>query len=218
MKSRLLTTIGPTVSEITLTCGDGIHLAAQLWKMETAMNHKLYDDNDDMVLPSTNNNSSKIRRILCLHGWMDNCRSFHIFAPSLLNQLHALSNDESVSTTTSTATTKATSTELVALDLTGHGWSDHQSLDAPPVLLSGSIYYIAEAVRQLQWLHTTESVDNNDSVTKTLPSFTLVGHSMGAAISCIYAATFPEQVQKLVLLEGGKLLLCVEPHIDNEPA
>src|SRR5690606_28224632 len=32
---------------------------------------------------------------------------------------------------------------------------------------------------------------------------TLLGHSRGAAISMLFAASFPERVEKLVLLEGG---------------
>jgi pimeloyl-ACP methyl ester carboxylesterase len=52
--------------------------------------------------------------------------------------------------------------------------------------MSDAIFYVKETVTQLEW-----------------DSFTLVGHSMGAAISLIYAAAFPEQVEKLVLLEGA---------------
>jgi len=35
------------------------------------------------------------------------------------------------------------------------------------------------------------------------PRCTLLGHSRGAGISMLFAATFPERVDKLVLLEGG---------------
>ena len=38
---------------------------------------------------------------------------------------------------------------------------------------------------------------------KNTGQVTLVGHSMGAAISCFYAACFPEQVNQLVLLDGA---------------
>jgi pimeloyl-ACP methyl ester carboxylesterase len=31
---------------------------------------------------------------------------------------------------------------------------------------------------------------------------TIIGHSMGAAVACLYAAAFPEHVQRLILLEG----------------
>jgi pimeloyl-ACP methyl ester carboxylesterase len=72
-------------------------------------------------------------------------------------------------------------------------------------------FYIAEAVRLLQWTAgtpapastpATTTEDSSPSAVSSTP-FTLIGHSMGAAISCMYAASFPEQVQKLVLLEGG---------------
>lgn len=151
------------VAERVLQCGDGLQLAAQVY--------------------ITRKTETPTRRILCLHGWMDNCRSFHHFAPSLLQSLQ----DEA-------------SSELVALDLPGHGWSSHKSVDGPPLLLAESIFYVAEAVRQLQWYDPLpEGGDNGISQ----PPFTLVGHSMGAAISCLYAAAFPEQIDKLVLLEGG---------------
>jgi pimeloyl-ACP methyl ester carboxylesterase len=82
------------------------------------------------------------------------------------------------------------STELVALDFPGHGLSSHKSSDGPPTLLAECAYYVAEAVEQLQWNHESTP-------------FTLIGHSMGAGVSSLYAAAFPEQVERLILLEGA---------------
>lgn len=168
VSSSMPRVVAPTVTEISLQCADGIQMAAQTWSTK--------------VLPSSSATPSPPRRILCLHGWMDNCRSFYHFAPTLLKLLPE-------------------ATELVALDLPGHGWSSHKSVDGPPMLLAESIFYVAEAVRQLQWVTTTE-----ESSTMTNTPFTLIGHSMGAAISCVYAAAFPEQIHKLILLEGGESL------------
>lgn len=80
--------------------------------------------------------------------------------------------------------------ELIALDFPGHGKSSHKPVDGPQVVLSESIYYIAEAVRQLEWIRESET-------------FSLIGHSMGASIASLYAASFPEQVRSLVLLDGA---------------
>lgn len=77
--------------------------------------------------------------------------------------------------------------EVYALDLPGHGWSSHKSPDAPQQLLAEYVYYIAEAA--------------NDLFPREEP-FTLVGHSMGAGISVMYSAAYPEQISSLVLLEG----------------
>ena len=98
--------------------------------------------------------------ILALHGWLDNANSFDQVAPGL----------EGV--------------RLIALDLAGHGHSDHR----PP----GGSYYlwdhladVAEVLGQLGWRR-----------------FSLMGHSMGAGIATWYAGTFPSRVERLVLVDG----------------
>jgi pimeloyl-ACP methyl ester carboxylesterase len=74
---------------------------------------------------------------------------------------------------------------LVALDLAGHGLSDFRSPDAG--------YNI--------WQDVGELLDVADQL--AWPRFALLGHSRGAAIAMLLAATFPDRVSKLVLLEGG---------------
>jgi pimeloyl-ACP methyl ester carboxylesterase len=183
---------------------------------------------------TTNSNNSTIaavdqkqqqRRILCLHGWMDNCRSFYYLAPWLMQRLPPGS-------------------ELVALDFPGHGWSSHKSIDAPPTLLAETAFYVAEAVRLLQWdiasdennsipsdqtkgqtsTSTTPTADSTNTTTTTTRTvintnwlcprtFILMGHSMGAAVSCLYAAAFPEQIERLVLLEGAGPLARNTSHV-----
>jgi pimeloyl-ACP methyl ester carboxylesterase len=75
--------------------------------------------------------------------------------------------------------------EIVALDLAGHGLSDSRSPDSSYNLWQdvGDLLDVADA---LAW-----------------PRCTLLGHSRGAAISMLFAATFPERVDRLILLEGG---------------
>jgi len=99
--------------------------------------------------------------VLALHGWLDNAASFDRLAP-LLPELH-----------------------LVALDLAGHGRSQHR---APGVFhhFVDWVPEIAAAADALGW-----------------PEFSLIGHSMGAGISSLMPATFPERVKRVVLLEGA---------------
>ncbi len=87
--------------------------------------------------------------------------------------------------------------EIVALDLAGHGFSDSRSPDSSYNLWQdvGDLLDVAD---ELGWQRCT-----------------LLGHSRGAAISMLFAATFPERVDKLILLEGG-LPLTGEP--DEAPA
>jgi len=75
--------------------------------------------------------------------------------------------------------------EIVALDLAGHGFSDSRSPDSSYNIWQdvGDLLAVAD---ELGWQR-----------------FTLLGHSRGAGISMLFAATFPERVDKLVLLEGG---------------
>jgi pimeloyl-ACP methyl ester carboxylesterase len=74
---------------------------------------------------------------------------------------------------------------LVVLDLAGHGRSQHRH----PSVVHHFIDWAPEAVAVADALGWTR--------------FALLGHSMGAGISTLVAGTFPDRVQKLVLLEGA---------------
>jgi pimeloyl-ACP methyl ester carboxylesterase len=74
---------------------------------------------------------------------------------------------------------------LVALDLAGHGFSDNRSPDSAYNIWQ-DVGDLADVADELGWQR-----------------FTLLGHSRGGAISMLFAATFPERVDKLILLEGG---------------
>lgn len=75
--------------------------------------------------------------------------------------------------------------ELVALDSAGHGKSDFRSADGDYLVWAevGELFAIAD---QLGW-----------------ETFNLIGHSRGAGISGIAAGTFPERIERLVLIEGA---------------
>lgn len=71
---------------------------------------------------------------------------------------------------------------LVCVDLPGHGHSDHKTTPYVFVDWLDDLYQITQAAG---W-----------------PLFTLLGHSLGALIASAYAGVFPEQIERLILLEG----------------
>ncbi|MEM9621095.1 MAG: alpha/beta fold hydrolase [Pseudomonadota bacterium] len=73
---------------------------------------------------------------------------------------------------------------IIALDFAGHGRSDHR----PP-----GVHY-----------HPLTDIQDVLAVAELLewPTFNLLGHSMGAAISSELAATFPDRVQRAALIDG----------------
>jgi len=73
---------------------------------------------------------------------------------------------------------------VVALDLTGHGLSDRRSADASYQIWD-DLPEILGVVDALGW-----------------DGFNLLGHSRGAIISTLLAATIPERIQRLVLLDA----------------
>jgi pimeloyl-ACP methyl ester carboxylesterase len=109
-------------------------------------------------------------RMLCLHGWMDNAASFAPLAPLLDDY------------------------DLVALEMAGHGHSDHR----PP----GTNYHFSDHLFDL------------DAVLDRLgwDECILAGHSMGAGVATCYAAAAPQRVNRLLLLDGlGPLAMA---HVD----
>jgi pimeloyl-ACP methyl ester carboxylesterase len=74
--------------------------------------------------------------------------------------------------------------QTLAPDFCGHGQSDHR---AP-----GHWYHFAD--------HLTDVLAVVDHVGSA--QIDLVGHSMGGALACMFAAAFPERVRKLVLIEA----------------
>ena len=187
--------MGPRPTEITLEASDGIQLAGQSWKVHPTTSN-----------PDIKNNGSDQLHILLLHGWMDNCASFHWLAPALISHLDAAMADNDNSDSNTQENTQSSSppskkrfqhVHVVALDLPGHGLSSHHSQDAPPTVRSEYLFYIAEAIRQLKWAPTKQQPQK----------FVVMGHSMSAGVALLYAAAFPEQVRQLVLLDStGQVL------------
>ena len=82
--------------------------------------------------------------------------------------------------------------EIVALDLAGHGLSGSRSADSAYNLWQ-DVGDLLDVMDDLGWQRCT-----------------LLGHSRGAGISMLFAAAFPDRVDKLVLLEGGLPLTAEE--------
>lgn len=99
-------------------------------------------------------------RIIALHGWLDNAASFIPLAEHLKGH------------------------HLLALDLPGHGQSDH--------LPASAHYHLADN------LHTICAVADAMGWQR----FVLLGHSMGAAIATLSAAAMPQRVSGLSLIDG----------------
>jgi pimeloyl-ACP methyl ester carboxylesterase len=204
--------------EITFQCMDGMKIAAQSWQT-TSTNIRPTTNEVNIVQQHREEQEDEEEHILCLHGWMDNCRSFHKLAPAIINHYNNKNNNYDQNTNNNDNKTTTTKTcHLIAMDFLGHGLSSHKGIDTPPSLLVDNVFYVNEVIHQLQWDGTNNNSvagnNNNDhispptttttSTTKIVP-FTLIGHSMGAGIACLYAAAFPEHVKKLILLEGGML-------------
>ncbi|MZR61595.1 alpha/beta fold hydrolase [Alcanivorax sp. DP30] len=73
---------------------------------------------------------------------------------------------------------------MVALDFSGHGHSDHRPGEVATHLVD-HVRDVLAVADQLGW-----------------ERFTLMGHSMGAGIACLFAAACPDRVSRLVLIEG----------------
>lgn len=113
---------GISVQTVSFVCPDDIRLTGQIWR--TLQN--IDADGDE---------ASRIR-ILCLHGFLDNCRSFAALAPRLLRPLQKQNHP----------------VELVAMDFPGHGKSSHKSADHPPyTMISDILIYVGRIVEQLKW-------------------------------------------------------------------
>lgn len=99
--------------------------------------------------------------VIAVHGWMDNAATFDRIAPLLPGR------------------------PLHALDLPGHGFSEHR----PP----GQRYHNADFLDDL--------LAAIDLLSPGRPVI-LLGHSLGAGLLLMLAGLMPERVERLVLIEG----------------
>lgn len=99
--------------------------------------------------------------LLALHGWLDNAGSFARLAPLLAERYR-----------------------VIALDLPGHGHSDH--------LAPGTSYHYLDYVRVV--LAAADALQ--------LDRYSLLGHSLGAGVAALTTAAMPERIERLLLIEG----------------
>ena len=98
--------------------------------------------------------------VLALHGWLDNAASFTRLAPLLQG------------------------VRVIAIDMAGHGHSDHRGVGADYPL----------------WAYVADVVAIADAL--ELDKVHLLGHSMGAIVSVMAAATVPDRIASLTLIDG----------------
>lgn len=99
--------------------------------------------------------------LLALHGWMDNCASMDLLGAELCDQF-----------------------DMVALDLMGHGLSDHRGhLGAYNIWQD--VIDVFSVADQLNW-----------------STFNLLGHSRGAMVAFLCGGTFPNRIESLFMVEG----------------
>ena len=98
--------------------------------------------------------------VLALHGWLDNAASFQPLAEYL------------------------PTIRLVALDLPGHGRSDHRP--------AGTVYHFIDYIPSVIAAADALAWD----------SFALLGHSLGAGVASFVAAALPARVTHLALIDG----------------
>ncbi len=104
--------------------------------------------------------------VLAFHGWLDNAATFERVLPALL------------------ARPELPRLRVVALDLPGHGYSDHR----PP----GIPYHFVDMVPEM--LQVADQLG--------WERFMLLGHSMGAALATLIAAVAPERITHALLIDG----------------
>jgi len=98
--------------------------------------------------------------VIALHGWLDNSESFSLLAAHM------------------------PAIDLVALDMAGHGWSDHRAAHAN-YLIWDDLREILAVADQLGWQR-----------------FGLLGHSRGGIIAALLAAAVPERIRAVGLIDG----------------
>ncbi len=99
-------------------------------------------------------------KLLAIHGWLDNAASFEPISPWFEDF------------------------DMVAIDLPGHGRSDHRPRGAWYHYID-YLHDVSTCIEALQWQR-----------------FSLLGHSLGGAVCSVLAAALPERVDRLYLIEA----------------
>ena len=100
--------------------------------------------------------------VVAIHGWLDNAASFNRLAKSL----------------------DLSTIRLIAIDLPGHGYSEHRG--------EGQIYHLLEYVVDV--VGALKALDLKSSV--------LLGHSLGGIVALLASVAVPTKISKLILLDS----------------
>ena len=117
------------------------------------------------------NNTKRGLPIIALHGWLDNAASFEPLSAFI-----------------------ETDRPFYAIDLPGHGYSEHRPDSSSYHLLDN----IVDVLAFLEAIHSDEGGANDNQGHKA----TLIGHSLGGVIATLVAAASPEHVDQLILLDS----------------
>lgn len=152
--------------------------------------------------------TDEAKRVLVLHGWMDNAGSFDNIMPKLKHK---------------------DGLYIVALDLPGHG----KSSQLPPGSSYSDLNIVMEIRRcltELKWIQPVpkriingdggvggtrmtkssssnsigsmgSSANNSDGSLEARKKFTIIGHSLGAGLGLFYASLFPDDVEECIVLD-----------------
>jgi pimeloyl-ACP methyl ester carboxylesterase len=107
--------------------------------------------------------SNSTKKVLALHGWLDNSNSFNFLGPYLADR----------------------GFHVVAYDNIGHGYSSHGTSSSNNYTVASYVGRCRDIVDSLQW-----------------EKCNIVGHSLGATLTTIFAGTYPETVQNIALIEN----------------
>ena len=123
------------------------------------MIEEIFINADGLRLAALQTDSGQKHRVLCIHGWLDNANSFK----PLISQLH--------------------NTRTVAIDLPGHGHSDHQQTIYSLPAQAHTVLATADA---LGW-----------------DTFSIIGHSLGGCIAPFAVAASADRIENLVLIDAA---------------
>jgi len=192
-------------------------LAAQRWtKRQTPTTDNNSDEKDDK---SSISSQEFDRTILCTHGWLDNCGTHHYLAPRLALELEAteiIALDFPGHGHSSHRSNDAP--PLVQADLVYYMCEAIQALQSPSfssLRASSSCKEEEEVIQPEDFMEKWTTKDSviastdkgkTDTTSGNKKKITLLGHSLGAAVASLTAASFPEWIDQLVLLDAATFL------------
>ena len=129
--------------------------------MKTLISNTLDIDLNGFSLKAKTWGNPNGKPIIAIHGWLDNANSFDKIVPLIDDDLY-----------------------IVAIDLAGHGLSDHRE--------GNGNYYL--------WDYAVDVLHVMDAF--NWKTCSIVAHSLGTGVASIIAGAFPNRIEKLVFIDG----------------